>query len=150
MLETFIRQFAEMGAVYYQFLLTHGRAWTAQPLPANIPRGRSRACYENAGTLALQDSRLTYVEGVAFNLIPTGHAWVVGPDGLVIDPTWEEPENREYFGLALRTEYLIEVVHRNGVWGVMGEMIPKDLVADPAKALHPDWHAVAAAPQSWD
>lgn len=146
MLETLIKQYAQLGAGYYRFLQAHGRLWTPQPLPEDIAPGPKKACFETAGRLALEDDSFTYVEGIAFNLFPTAHAWVVREDGLVIDPTWDNPETCQYFGLAFTRDYLFETIERNKVWGIAPEMVPHDLVENPGAALHPVWHPDADDP----
>lgn len=52
-------------ATIEELLLTHGRAWTAAPLPPEIQWGPIKQCFRNALTLARRRPDLTYAEGYA-------------------------------------------------------------------------------------
>jgi hypothetical protein len=91
------------------WLLKHGRAWTAAPLPEGIERGMKTRCYRNAASLAIRRRTLTYVEGYAKQAqmpIPVPHAWCVDAEEAVVDPTWDTPESNLYFGVAFQTPFL--------------------------------------------
>ena len=88
------------------FLLEHGREWEPSPLPIKFKRGVIKQCYKNAAQMALKFKELTYVEGYANNIIPVSHAWCVDLAGRVIDNTWDNPEQQEYFGIPFKTEFL--------------------------------------------
>lgn len=92
------------------FVIEHGRAFVPGALPATIRRMEIGQCYANAQELALAHPELTYVEGVAAGLTVRDHAWCVTGDGLVIDPTWREPESCAYFGIPFQTSYLKQVI----------------------------------------
>lgn len=142
MIEEILELYAKISPGH-QFLLDNGRTWAAQMLPDWVEKGPKRQCFMNAGLLALSYPELTYVEGLALSAtvpIPLSHAWVVDADGRVMDPTWDTPEACQYFGLAFRTEYLLDSINDKKIWGVMGEMIPRDLLDVPAQALNPRWH----------
>lgn len=59
----------------------------ATPFPAMIMGN----CFANAFELTMRNPELTYCEGWATmeRSIPTHHAWAVGPDGSIHDPTWK-------------------------------------------------------------
>lgn len=72
----------------------------------------------NASKLALDfPGCFTYCEGYAAGIIPTLHAWVVTKFGTVIDPTWED--GTDYFGVPIKTSYLLKSMKRTGVYGVI-------------------------------
>ena len=102
-----------------QFVLEHGREWTAAKLPGRFSRMTPRECFMNATNLVLEDPSLTYVEGFAAGVIPVHHAWVVDLDGSVIDPTWKDPENSTYFGVPFEREYLLETIQESGYYGLI-------------------------------
>lgn len=90
------------------FVLRHGRAYEWAPLPEGFEYGEAKQCYANAANLVLlrdfpgasfyDGVDLTYVEGYAMSAnlgIAVEHAWVVTPDGAVIDPTWRDADNDE-------------------------------------------------------
>lgn len=139
MLEEILKQFALLDHGYYKFLYENGRAWQSQPLPSGFRRGKPKLCYETAAKLALEDPSLIYVEGVAINLIPTGHAWVVKPDGRVIDPTWKNPENCQYYGLAFQTGFLKKTVLKQKYWGLVGDTLTLARMEKLLTGLHPDF-----------
>lgn len=121
----FLEAMARMGHVPSIFTLKMGRPWLAQPLPAWVPRGPKRQCYQNAGTLAIENSCLTYVEGYAQppGLPPVHHAWCVDADGRVIDNTFIDPEKSQYYGVPIRAETLRELVEEVRQWGLFAEMM---------------------------
>ena len=92
------------------FVIAHGRAFVAAALPAPMERMEVGQCYANAQALAFAHPELTYVEGVAAGLTVRDHAWCVTADGVVIDPTWRDPESCAYFGIPFQPGYLHEVV----------------------------------------
>ena len=57
------------------------------------------------------------------NRLPTGvdrllHAWLVTPDGEVVDPTWRELGN-EYYGVPFKLDYVTGTVLANEYYGVL-------------------------------
>jgi len=121
----YLEVMARMGHVPSTFTLKMGRTWAAQPLPAWVARGPQRQCYLNAGTLALENADLTYVEGYAQPLrgLPVHHAWCVDAEGRVIDNTFTDPEAAQYFGVPLTTKTLRELVEVTRQWGLFAEMM---------------------------
>ncbi|MFC9463175.1 hypothetical protein [Streptomyces coelicoflavus] len=91
----------------FHLLLALGRRFT--PAPGNdVVDMPERLCYSNAARYARahRDEGLVYAEG--FALIPAApdvslpHAWVVRPDGTVLDPTWNDAHGRAYIGVPVR------------------------------------------------
>lgn len=104
---------------YVSLVQQWGRLWPAQALPEGYCRGTPQHCFANAFDLAVNHDELTYVEGYAQSAyLVNAHAWVVDPDGQVIDPTWNEPERRAYLGVAFSTDFLAEVVEQ-GYYGLI-------------------------------
>ena len=92
-----------------EFIAQYGREWEWRPKPNGVPQGTIKLCFENAFKLARRDRSLTYVEGYATHVIPVHHAWVVTPEGIVIDNTWAEgkhDDERAYFGVAFDLPYV--------------------------------------------
>lgn len=96
-----------------KLVIAQGRAFIPAPRPTGLTRREVKWCFHNALQLARADRSLTYVEGFAAGLTVTDHAWCVTQDGMVIDPTWAEPENCAYFGVPFKTDYALDVVARN-------------------------------------
>jgi hypothetical protein len=126
----------------HDFVLKNGRHWTPKILPAGMKVGTPRACFVNAGNLALKNPELIYVEGYATGVIPVNHAWCVTPDGIVVDPTWQYPNcspGDVFFGVAVKVEYLRMTVKRNKQFGLLDQWecgFPW-LTDDPALWRHP-------------
>ena len=118
------------SATWEDFVLQHGRFWPFKRIPGIHIRRKPDTpdhfrplplswCHGNALHLTLADARLTYVEGFAFSPRPRGrwgilcpHAWVVDPDGVVIDATWRNVlavklEGGIYFGVLFSGEWLM-------------------------------------------
>ena len=84
--------------------------------------GRPRECFRNAAALALRKPDMyMYVEGYAVNRwIAThtvAHAWCIGSDNFVVDPTWDE--GAEYFGVPFRHDYLDRVLKARRDYGLI-------------------------------
>ncbi|MEU3401978.1 hypothetical protein [Streptomyces filamentosus] len=89
----------------YQLLMSLGRRFTPVPSPDDLIGMPARLCYSNSARYAHahRDEGLVYAEG--FSLTHAGidaylpHAWVVRPDGTVLDPTWHDAPGRAYVGI---------------------------------------------------
>lgn len=121
----YIKAVAEMKNGVYKgestesWLLKHGRTWTPAPLPADVARGNMGQCFMNAAKLALVRHDLTYVEGIAFSLIPCLHAWCVDRRGFVVDPTWKDPEKCQYFGAPFKRKFLGMFLYKSKQFGLL-------------------------------
>jgi hypothetical protein len=116
--------------------LAHGRSYRVPTVERmrelmeqyDISPGRAKECFMNAASAVVFESStdLRYVEGYAASIIPIHHAWLVTPNGEVIDPTWAGQISHgvtmspgsEYFGIAFDTDWLRAHLLRTEVWGV--------------------------------
>ena len=138
----YLDQMRRMRVFVGDFYLLLGRSFRAAPLPAGVDRGAPQQCYANAGRLAIESLELAYCEGYALKpgLFPVHHAWCVNVDGQVVDPTWEFDPNTEYLGVALREDFLREMVMGNEVWGIFSERVDPNVLVRPLEEyLHPSW-----------
>lgn len=138
---------ARMGHVPSVFTLKMGRAWPAQPLPAWVAPGPKRQCYQNAGTLAIENVGLTYVEGYAQppGLPPVHHAWCLDTQGRVIDNTFTDPEDSQYFGVPLTAETLRQLVENLRQWGLFAEMMTAETLLRAVDDVQAGRYAVDAS-----
>lgn len=90
------------------FVLQNGKEWQ----PGTVCWAKNAlACYRHAAKAALRNRAYTYVEGYAsHNVVPVPHAWLVDPDGLVIETTWRKMGG-SYFGIPFRTDYLRQQIN---------------------------------------
>jgi len=83
-------------------------------------RGKPKDCFCTAATYVLQRNVGRYVEGYAVRPglgLLIHHAWVeVG--GVVIDPTWDRPEEAEYLGVSFTPKELRRELFLNKYYGV--------------------------------
>lgn len=104
------------------FLLKYGKEFKEQKLPKDIKRGPLKQCFKNASELALfhQKYELTYCEGIAFGagLIPVHHAWCIDKNQKVVDPTWTYKEQKIYFGVPFKRDYLLNHLLNEKVYGI--------------------------------
>lgn len=137
----FLRQMSRVGVLVGDFYQQLGSAHSAGPVPPNVARGTPRRCYDNAGTMALEEG-WAYCEGFAMQpgLFPMHHAWCLNDAGEVIDPTWPHSRGNEYFGVALDEAFIVAQCERMGHWGIFADRLP-DFVATqrPATYLHARW-----------
>ncbi|MET9088883.1 hypothetical protein ABZX77_44605 [Streptomyces sp. NPDC004237] len=114
-----IRQHAELSEAAYRvpadwsypssfrLLLALGRRFTPMPSPDDLIGMPDRLCYSNAARYAHahRAEGLVYAEGFALTHhefdVALPHAWVVRPDGTVLDPTWNDAPGRAYVGIAI-------------------------------------------------
>jgi hypothetical protein len=104
------------------FMLQYGKEYRMSERTFLGPRAEPKNCYGNATHAAIDDERLTYVEGYACVYgVPIEHAWLVDADGFVIDPTLTNDTGRvlEYFGVPFITEYVRKAVILNQLYGLL-------------------------------
>ncbi|MDT0318542.1 hypothetical protein [Streptomyces millisiae] len=91
----------------FHLLLAFGRRFTHTPSPEGLIGMPARLCYSNAARYALahRSEGLVYAEGFALTHAELNfylpHAWVVRPDGTVLDPTWDDAPGRAYVGIPI-------------------------------------------------
>lgn len=110
-----------------------GNEHVSQPLPSQYARRERKECFSNATHLSLENPDLTYVEGFAVRGwigIPVHHAWCVTEDGLVVDVTWDRPEECSYFGIEFDESSLIDRLRETGVYGILDDEFSKILLKD--------------------
>ncbi len=131
-------------------VLAHGREWPWRPKPARYRMGMPRACFMNTLRLARRSPRLTYCEGFAATplgannkMFAVHHAWLLTPEGFVLDTTW--PDGSGYWGIPLRTEFVHAVVVRSGFSSVLYSREVAD--GQPAAYLRPlPWASAEPSP----
>lgn len=136
-----------------RFVLKHGRRWEAAECDPEFAGGRPRACYSNSQDMLQYDLRretptgLVYVEGIASASFesapcPTLHAWLVDPEGRVVDPTWREADRCTYYGIPFHAGYVLETIGACGPCPMIDNRMNKwELVrnADVAARAILDW-----------
>lgn len=73
--------------------------------------GPKRNCFANALVYAVDSSDVYYVEGYALDGqlgIAMRYAWLVDDRGSVIDPTWDDPAESDYFGIAFKCAFIVD------------------------------------------
>ncbi len=104
------------------FVLQNGFQFSPAQCPDEFAdEAQPKACFKNAMILAIEHG-LIYVEGYATISvgIAVNHAWCVSPDtNLVIDPTWKYDNNTEYFGVPIKTQYIIESFEKSQQYSVI-------------------------------
>ena len=96
------------------------------PRPVERLRGH---CYHHATSRARRDKQLRYCEGYCldysnfdpdcpFNSGAMPHAWLLGPDGQIIDETWRgDCGQGTYLGITIPTSAVLELVDTFGYYG---------------------------------
>jgi hypothetical protein len=116
LMNSFIKSHAGQHHKFYSLLLQFGISCTPKELPNDVQLGTERECFRNASLLALESDYI-YVEGYAFNLIATHHAWCIDKQGNVVDPTWGEI-GKEYLGIPFKTDFLRKYLVKSGYYGI--------------------------------
>ena len=100
------------------FVLQNGQLYVPKPFLLDTTHRTPKECFCNATHLALETG-LTYVEGFAFRIIPFLHAWCVDDDGNVYDPTLQDSDTVEYYGVKFDIDFVLETVEDKGTYGVI-------------------------------
>lgn len=89
-----------------------------------------KQCFHNATLLTYRNSNLVYAEGFFCSErlpIPLVHGWCLDTEtGEVVDPTINNPEECEYYGLFLDKNTHRKVMFRTEAYGVLLEMYRLD------------------------
>jgi hypothetical protein len=115
------------GNKHAQFILDHGRGFDVDGRTFKCRRMEMKACFGNAAKMVARDPSLTYVEGYANAIIPFHHAWVMRPDGSIIDPTLRIKGRkgdmpRDYFGVPFSRLFLQKFLVSVGTYGLLDGM----------------------------
>jgi hypothetical protein len=106
----------------HAFILDQGRAYTAAPRPKGLRKRTNKLCYRNTIYTVWDHPDWAYVEGFALSVhgLPVEHAWAVTPEGVVVDPTWYEPDLAAYYGVEIPMTVVGAAMCRYRVFGVLG------------------------------
>ena len=120
-------------------VLQHGQEFKGVSRPDWCVRGTPKECFKNALHLSMETG-LVYVEGFVFRFLPIMHAWCIDDDGTVIDPTIDDPQDCEYMGIPLTTEFILSVTDESGMYGILANPgSTKIYSAAPEEYIHPEW-----------
>jgi hypothetical protein len=106
---------------FAEFVLHYGARFTEFGKVARADMGRRQQCYANAFNMVVMDPRsLVYVEGYIWAVdlpITISHAWVVGKDGIALEPTPlidHRGSPWQYFGVPFKYQYIMELAMKRG------------------------------------
>lgn len=138
----YLQAMQKAGSLVGAFYLELGHQFELSPSLSESVKGEPKQCYSNAARALMEDPDLVYCEGYAMlpGLIPVHHAWLLGPDGRVLDLTWRDDPETLYVGVALSFETVVRFAEDTRYYGVLSEQIPPSFVnRDPREYLHKDW-----------
>lgn len=118
------------GSAQAKFILEHGRLFDVDARTFKGRRMTIKECFSNSTKMVWRDPNLTYVEGFVTSIIPIHHAWVMRPDGGIIDPTLRVkgragPLPQDYVGVPFSTKFLnlyLRTVRTYGILDGMSDM----------------------------
>lgn len=110
-----------------RFWLDNGRPFVPTAATFKGRRREMKQCFQNATLEVLRDPSLTYVEGYVDTIIPIHHAWVLTPEGDILDPTLRVKGRhggapKDYWGIPFSFDYLMDTIRANGVYGLVDPM----------------------------
>jgi hypothetical protein len=98
-------------------VVAHGRPYVGVGRPKGYRKRKAKQCFYNAAMLAVA-GRGTYVEGYAcrdgYRDWPMHHAWITLDGVHAIDPTWDDPADAYYAGIAFPTEIMARHILQQG------------------------------------
>lgn len=94
-------------------------------------KGQIKGCYQNCFDALLQYPNLEYCEGYAIDdelPIAVSHAWLINPEGKVVDPTWtgKEYKHTVYYGIIFNREYVNEMAQINKSYSILENFYKND------------------------
>jgi hypothetical protein len=119
------------------FVLQNGKQWPIGT--AKLKLGPAGSCFQTAANYALRwPARYIYCEGFARGIIPFNHAWLLDTGGRVIETVWRDG-GVDYFGIAVRYDYLSKALQRQKFYGLIDQPHLKwpMLRDDPKAWRHP-------------
>lgn len=112
----FLRQQIQPQPTYEGYVLDNGTVWTAEDYGPEYDgdfEAIPQQCFNNCANIVIVEGpdRYTYVEGWATTgILPVHHAWLVAPDGRIVDPTWGH-RGTEYVGVTFTDTELFEAAN---------------------------------------
>lgn len=123
-----------------EFVLLHGKAY--KPAPFKGKKKPDKMCFKNALHYALANN-LKYVEGYAkpgYIEMAMDHAWCADEEGNVIDPTWRNGEEAEYYGVEFDPNLAVQMMVTAGYYGLFSNGSGA-LNVPFFKKFYPEWWA---------
>ena len=104
---------------YESYVLRCGKEYAVPAVarPKGIRKGTDKMCFMNSYRIA-DEHGWTYVEGFAFSIIPTHHAWCVTPEGVVVETTWKDAGSA-YYGVEFDRRFMDSVMLETRHYGIM-------------------------------
>jgi hypothetical protein len=103
-----------------QALLRFGRSMIGScDIPTWMSAGTKKQCYGNAVTalfaaIGRRRNDIQYAEGYAIAKdgfpFPIQHAWLVDGEGKILDPTWTDHAEHDYFGVEFDTSFVLRML----------------------------------------
>lgn len=140
-----------------RYVGAYGEHFKAAPLPSTVHPGRPKECYKNASLLVMENPEYDFVEGFAKSGstgdLVFAHAWAVDrATGDVVDNTWTEPEQAQYFGVRYDRKAYLKYLYTAKIYGVLGSTPQNSAraIANGGKHLRPkdEMRALAKDPFS--
>lgn len=137
MIRDYLRLTVELGDAFGQFVLGNANQRAVQGaarMPKHVRRMEAGMCFSNCAH-ASRDHGLLYVEGMAASLdlcVPIHHAWLLGPDGRALDPTWGAKcqSLSAYVGVAFRPSKLWPILAGLGTFGLLWNRLPRSIAQE--------------------
>jgi hypothetical protein len=128
---------AELRAPF-DHLCANGKLFTGIKRPKGFRQMRRRDCFRNSQSLAIDDGRATYVEGLCIHRsegVAFAHGWLTLDGEHAIDVTLRNAESYAYFGIAFEDRReLARAIRKDGCYksrlglGTVMDVVPPELV----------------------
>lgn len=123
----------------YKLVSDYGIDFVPFLRPPGMPKMMDKECFSNCAGLVLANDDLVYCEGYAkveymeFFIL---HAWLMLPDGTMLDPTWKTM-GAAYRGIPFATEYLRRVMVESEMYGILDNYRWREIyTASPETFVH--------------
>lgn len=118
--EAFETSFNPIGGILKKFVIKNGIEFK-NVNTKHCFKLTPKECFKNSSDISLMHN-LLYVEGFAIRKslnYPIHHAWNVDSENRVIDSTWNNSSDCEYYGIIFTKDVLSKQLYKNKVYGLL-------------------------------
>lgn len=104
-----------------EFVLGEGEPMYLTPGDVALRLGTPKECFRNSTTFVLEHPDHVYAEGYVLSpKVPVAihHAWVLDPDGHVLDPTLGWRQGAAYYGVGFSLPEVLTQIRATGYYGL--------------------------------
>lgn len=126
----------------YELVKKYGKQFVPFLRPPEVFKMQDKECFSNSVMLVMNNPELIYCEGYAvpeYCPILIHHAWVMLPDGSMIDPTWKSA-GEAYRGIPFTREYMLRAMRESGLYSILDNYKWREIYTDDPRVYLSEEH----------